>query len=391
MNHQSPPAWAKSMMEQLKQMEKRVADLVPKIDSLKASDKSARSDSHRRGSSRRGLSASQIADDYQRTPKARQTLLDDAGTYRDSTYRHPDTEYTAQTRDPTTLPGSLHHHDGSSHGGLQDEFEDDNETEGPGRPAFSNRTPPTQDGDAYSRHRDPLLNDRGESPGQQFLEEELYKLRVRQPSRSAATHRSWEIAREDQDEDHEHGDHALTESGMEPLDMPLDASGRPGSPPLPPIPNQDDDEVGTVDGQQPQPWAPAYNPEQPSLPPWQRIHQKLLSWAIVWPMSELDGALNSTLRGQQVDEVALSIWSTQQYKRYVRNQLTEYPTKKVDRLFVPPNIADAINNAVFHGRHGDACAMLRDLWAPFGLDGLPRLIIVLCKHRNDANHWVAHK
>ena len=108
-------------------------------------------------------------------------------------------------------------------------------------------------------------------------------------------------------------------------------------------------------------------------------------------MSELDHAMQSTQRGTQVDEVALSIWATQMYKRYVRQQLTEVPPGRVDRLFVPPNMADAINNAVFHGRHGDACGMLRDLWTPFGLEGMPRIIVVLCKHRSDSNHWVAHK
>ena len=95
--------------------------------------------------------------------------------------------------------------------------------------------------------------------------------------------------------------------------------------------------------------------------------------------------------GQQVDEVALSIWSTQAYKRYVRARLTESPQGVVDRLFVPPNMADAISNAVFNGRHGDACGMLKDLWGPFGLDGMPRLIVVLAKHRSDPNHWVVHR
>jgi len=108
-------------------------------------------------------------------------------------------------------------------------------------------------------------------------------------------------------------------------------------------------------------------------------------------MSELENALNSTTRGQQVDEVALSIWSTQTYKRYVRTKLTDSPRGQVDRLFVPPNMADAINNAVYNGRHGDACGMLKDLWYPFGLEGTPRLIVVLAKHRSDPNHWVVHR
>jgi len=69
----------------------------------------------------------------------------------------------------------------------------------------------------------------------------------------------------------------------------------------------------------------------------------------------------------------------------------EHPPGRVDRLYIPPNIADAINVAVFNGRHGDAKAMLRDLWAPFGFEGMPRLLIVLARHRRDANHYVVHR
>lgn len=108
-------------------------------------------------------------------------------------------------------------------------------------------------------------------------------------------------------------------------------------------------------------------------------------------MSELDAAHGSTTRGHQIDEVALSVWSTQTYKRYVRSRMTDLPGGKVDRLFVPPNMADAISTAVFNGRHGDASAMLRDLWTPFGFEGAPRLIVVLAKHRSDINHWVVHR
>jgi hypothetical protein len=74
----------------------------------------------------------------------------------------------------------------------------------------------------------------------------------------------------------------------------------------------------------------------------------------------------------------------------VRARLTE-KSGSVDRLFVPPNMADAISNAVFNGRHGEACGMLKDLWTPFGFEEMPRLIVVLAKHRSDSNHWVVHK
>ena len=36
--------------------------------------------------------------------------------------------------------------------------------------------------------------------------------------------------------------------------------------------------------------------------------------------------------------------------------MTQSPQGRVDRLFVPPNVTDAISMAVFNGRaHGDAC------------------------------------
>ncbi|GJE94937.1 hypothetical protein PsYK624_111130 [Phanerochaete sordida] len=232
------------------------------------------------------------------------------------------------------------------------------------------------------------------SPGQQFLEEELYKLRVKPhngaASQSGATHKTWEVARDDGGDFHDEGDTqaAVTESGLP--EIP-DAGGAYTERSLPPLPSGVS-AAGPQDEQLLHPqWPTAYPSEQQGPPPWQRIHSRLLSWAIVWPMSELDHALNSTTRGHQVDEVALSIWSTQSYKRYVRTKMTESPPERVDRLFVPPNMAEAISTAVYNGRHGDACGMLRDLWAPFGLEGIPRLLIVLAKHRTDDNHWVVHR
>lgn len=148
----------------------------------------------------------------------------------------------------------------------------------------------------------------------------------------------------------------------------------PGSPPLPPLPLE------------------AWSSQQANQPPsWQRVYQRLLNWALVWSEGELQRALQSTMPGNHVDEVALTVWITQTYKRYVRAKHVEHPPGRVDRLYVPPNIADAINVAVFHGRHGDARTMLRDLWAPFGFEGMPRLLIVLARHRRDSNHYVVHR
>jgi len=36
---------------------------------------------------------------------------------------------------------------------------------------------------------------------------------------------------------------------------------------------------------------------QDQAQPWQKIHASLLGWAVIWPTSELEVVLNSTLRG----------------------------------------------------------------------------------------------
>ncbi|KAG9105553.1 hypothetical protein FRC07_009198 [Ceratobasidium sp. 392] len=190
------------------------------------------------------------------------------------------------------------------------------------------------------------------------LEEELYKLRMKNPGKSEKT---W------------NGDDVPDIPGEERGEEPQSAiSAPPGA--------------GALQ---------AYV----APPIWQRVHQRLLNWAMVWPLSELDKALASTERGHQVEEIALSVWCTQVYKRYVRARMSEggvnasgeAGAQKVDRMYVPPNMADAISTAVYNGRHGDACQMLKDMWTPFGLEGMPRLIIVLARHRRDEHHWVTHR
>ncbi|CAE6337763.1 unnamed protein product, partial [Rhizoctonia solani] len=153
--------------------------------------------------------------------------------------------------------------------------------------------------------------------GEGDVEEELYKLRVKQPPpRSEVSHNGEvpEIPGEDRNDDI----------------PPQSAVSAP--------PDRDR----------------ALQTYQPP-PVWQKVHQRLLNWAMVWPLTELDKALASTERGHQVEEIALSVWCTQVYKRYVRARMSEGggDASKVDRMYVPPNMADAISTAVYNGRHGD--------------------------------------
>lgn len=244
---------------------------------------------------------------------------------------------------------------------------------------------------------------RDDSPGQQYLEEELYKLRMRAGGSQAATHKTWELGEATHDFDDEGVEMgggfdemgAFTETGMPEIpdgmtDRRDDGMTDRREAELPAIP-EDEHEVATT-APRSLVWLGSHHStvEDPT-PPWQRIHQRILNWAVIWPLSEIEHALRSTSRGHQINDIALSIWSTQCYKRYVRSKITDSPRGRPDRLFVPPNMADAISTAVFNGLHGDACGMLKDLWSPFGLQGSPKMILVLAKHRSDMDHWVVHK
>ncbi|KDR75025.1 hypothetical protein GALMADRAFT_268571 [Galerina marginata CBS 339.88] len=357
---EEPPPWATDLKRELVLMQQRIESLGPKIEGLKATDRSFNA-----GGSRFAYEP----DESTRTPMTQTVNIQTqpTGTMADSMYQPPETEMLLDD-------------DGNVR-----EFDEMTETQTPRHHT---------DGEARSLPRSLYglsENGRDDSPGQQYLEEELYKLRQK-PQGSQISHKSWEVAQhDDRDDEFDENEHGPA-SGLPTIpDTNGDAyhDDRSNSPPLPDLPPEAKQEMAV----HPQgPWnAVDYSTESQQLPPWQRIHARLLNWAIIWPASELEHALNSTTRGQQVDEVALSIWSTQAYKRYVRARLTDSPQGVVDRLFVPPNMADAISNAVFNGRHGDACGMLKDLWAPFGLEGMPRLIVVLAKHRSDPNHWVVHR
>ncbi|KAH9176633.1 hypothetical protein EDB89DRAFT_1846190 [Lactarius sanguifluus] len=380
---EEPPEWAKELQRGVFLLTQRVDSLGPKIDSIKQQGMSPMDE-------RQYYMDDQAPSEmYTQTPLTQTVNIQThpTGTVGDESMFQPATDiHIAESTHGQTLPGSMHHHDGSTHGLTEQEEYEEEETEN-GRGYGQTST----QGDTHNRGLSEYTGNR-DSPGQQFLEEELYKLRVRAGpgSQSGNTHKTWELARDNgdyEDEDPD-GQAAVTESGAQETNPSGYGDRRVSSPSLSPLPSDRDVPLGQVWQQQP---ASDYNNEPPQLLPWQRIHQRLLNWAIVWPVSELDNALNSTTRGNQVDEVALSIWSTQTYKRYVRSKMTDGPGGRVDRLFVPPNMADAISNAVFNGRHGDASGMLRELWHPFGLEGMPRLLIVLAKHRSDANHWVVHR
>ncbi|EKM54304.1 uncharacterized protein PHACADRAFT_258083 [Phanerochaete carnosa HHB-10118-sp] len=377
---EEPPTWAQNLLDNVIHLTAKVDQVDTKVDRVV----------EMRGSRRGGSVADSQYDSHHR--REREYVPSQSELNQTMTVMQPQTVMTEGDDDMYTEPRHEQPHLHMHHPGAHLHDEDDYYDEDDGA-----RGTTQLEGEVEAdMSRGGLPSDY--SPGQQYLEEELYKLRVKPhtgaASQSGATHKTWEVARDDGGDFHDEGDTqaAVTESGL-PEIPDAHTAGAYTERSLPPLPSGGSTSGGPPQDEQllhPQ-WPTAYQPEQQGPPPWQRIHQRLLSWAIVWPMSELEHALNSTTRGRQVDEIALSIWSTQSYKRYVRTKMTESPPERVDRLFVPPNMAEAISTAVYNGRHGDACGMLRDLWAPFGLEGMPRLLVVLAKHRNDDNHWVVHR
>ena len=359
---QEPPQWAADIKRELVVMQQRIESLGPKIEELRGPGRSVANDSR----------FVFDGDESSRTPMTQTVNIQT---------QPADSMYIGATSEMVIDDTHHHHHD---------DDDEDYETDGPQQTDGETRT--------VNRSRYALSEPRDDSGGQQYLEEELYKLRQRPPrSQSVHSHHTWEVTREHDLDDDERPDARNVPT------IP-DSGERASSPPLPALPVEDEEEGGEGSNQErgmvttPQgPWDVMDYPTSPSLDEgtqltsWQRVHARLLSWAVIWPMAELDQALNSTTRGQQVDEIALSIWATQTYKRYVRARQTDNPPGVVDRLFVPPNMADAISNAVYNGQHGNACGMLRDLWTPFGLPGMPRLLVVLAKHRSETDHWVVHR
>lgn len=128
------------------------------------------------------------------------------------------------------------------------------------------------------------------------------------------------------------------------------------------------------------------------LPSWKLIHLDLLSKAELWPMAELNTALQSTAPGNQLNELALDIWSAQKYRRHVHTKMTDDPTCRIDCLVVPPSVTRSILDAVRIGRCEDGAQILARHWAPLSRDGnvSPRLVITISKHGKYSKRWVAH-
>ncbi|KAJ3003329.1 hypothetical protein NUW54_g5357 [Trametes sanguinea] len=173
--NQEPPEWAKELIQGLIRMNTRFDELAPKIEKVVRSSRggsyvtegrSYANDPHHHHhhyptSEMNGYPPSQSMDIHQH-PTGEESMYQTGETemIRDSTHLH-------------TLPGSMHHHDGSMHGAIREEevYEDDDD-----------RHYGTTDGDTRGVESE-YAQDRENSPGQEYLEQELYRT---QPQARAA-------------------------------------------------------------------------------------------------------------------------------------------------------------------------------------------------------------
>jgi hypothetical protein len=165
--YQEPPEWAKELQRGVFLLTQRVDSLGPKIDSIKDSQMQGLSPIDERQYYTREQAPSEV---YTQTPLTQTVNIQThpTGTVGDESMFQPATDINiAESTHGQTLPGSMHHHDGSTHGLTeQEEYEDDETEHGHGHYA-----PTSTQGDTHNRGLSEYTGNR-DSPGQQYLEEE---------------------------------------------------------------------------------------------------------------------------------------------------------------------------------------------------------------------------
>jgi hypothetical protein len=138
--------------------------------------------------------------------------------------------------------------------------------------------------------------------------------------------------------------------------------------------------------------------------PWELATHRLYSWALLWEDEYFERATAGIALGGPVDEFSLTILSMMMFKRILKLRLTQSPPQVCDKLFVPPNLSEAINKAVhavsceayfstnsYQKQYGAAQAILKGLWYDFGFTEPPRVIISLARHGVAKDVWLASR
>ncbi|CAL1703032.1 unnamed protein product [Somion occarium] len=135
--------------------------------------------------------------------------------------------------------------------------------------------------------------------------------------------------------------------------------------------------------------------------PHERLYDYFRRWTDTWDMSVLGSAFQSTLPDSMVNEVALTVWTMQMYKRRLRHLVNERLDDVIEVFTVPPHFTSKINN-ILSGtarqtgeRQGLSAAakILGDLWAVIrhSQKAEPKTILIIGPHWQQKGRWLVHK
>ena len=127
---------------------------------------------------------------------------------------------------------------------------------------------------------------------------------------------------------------------------------------------------------------------KPVVPSWQQVNLHLMDSVAAMPFSMIRKSMEDYNASGDLDETALSIWTMQTYKRFLRALDPQFAANP-KRLFVPPNAAQAIESALLNGYRTSACDLLKKLWNLVNVNpaNAPEHVVVMIQKKG---HWVLH-
>jgi hypothetical protein len=104
---------------------------------------------------------------------------------------------------------------------------------------------------------------------------------------------------------------------------------------------------------------------------YEHLEQYLLDSVKVIPDTLFRDSLETIEYTGYLNELTLTIWTLQTYKRFLRKEHSDGETPSLTtqtprRLFIPPNAATVIENALWSGYQGYACRMICEFWEMIG-------------------------
>ena len=128
-------------------------------------------------------------------------------------------------------------------------------------------------------------------------------------------------------------------------------------------------------------------------PVWQRIERYLHRLIRDWPIETLLQAKQTTEDLNAVNDVALSMWMLQMFKRYVKGREEEGKpnfTLVNCHMIFPIHVA-MVNGAIQDGTREGAITALKEFWELIGQRRRPDVVLAMGRYWLDESRWVVHK